>query len=97
MKYMVLSVLLLSAVMVLAAPGVSASTGRRGGNCEDCPMASLAAARRAEIRQQLEALKTSGATGEEIREFKAGVLAEYGVEMPEGRHGRGRNRQRRGK
>ncbi len=99
MKYMVLSALLLSAVMVLTAPGASASTGRRGGNCEDCPMSSLTAAERASIRQQLEALKDSGATGEEIRDFKAGVLDEYGVEMPEGRHdrGRNRNRQKRGK
>ncbi len=97
MKYMVLSVLLLSAVMVLAAPGASASPGRRGGNCEDCPMSSLTAAQRAEIRRQLEALKSSGATGEEIRDFKAGVLEQYGVEMPEGRKGRGRNRQKRGK
>ncbi len=97
MKYMVLSVLLLSAVMVLAAPNASASPGRRGGNCEDCPMASLTAAERASIRQQLGALKDSGATGEEIRDFKAGVLEEYGVKMPEGRKGRGRNKQNRGK
>lgn len=95
-KYTVLSVLLLSAVMVLAAPGAVAS-GRKGGNCEDCPMSSLSGAQRAEIRQQLKALKGSGATGEEIRDFKAGILEEYGVEMPEGRKGRGRNRQKRGK
>ncbi len=97
MKYMVLTVLLLSAVMVLAAPGASAALGRRGGNCEDCPMSSLTTAQRADIRQQLRALKDSGATGEEIRGFKAGILEEYGVEMPEGRKGRGRNRQKRGK
>ncbi len=96
-KYTVMGVLLLSVIMVLAAPGASAAPGRRGGNCEDCPMAGLTTAQRADIRQQLKALKDSGATGEEIRDFKAGVLDEYGVGMPEGRKGRGRNRQKSGK
>lgn len=91
-RYMVAAVFAVS--LILSGASFSSAAGRGGGNCSGCPMSGITAEQKADIRQQLKELKESGATGEEIKAFKAGILEEYGVRMPEGRQNRGRNRKK---
>ncbi len=86
-----------AAALVVSASMNSFASGKGGGGCGDCPMSPLTAEQRTDIRARLSALKESGADGDEIKAFKAGILEEYGVEMPEGRKGQGRNRKGRGR
>ncbi len=94
MKSKTLWTILAAGSLVLSVGTASFASGRGGGNCENCPMSAISRKERAEIRQQLKALKDSGADGEEIKAFKDRVAGEYGVQMPEGRKNRGRNRKK---
>lgn len=95
MKLKSITIAALAAALFFSISSFSFASGRGGGNCKDCPMANITAEQRANIRGQLNALKDSGATGEEIKAFKAEVLNQYGVQMREGQHNRGRLRGKR--
>lgn len=94
MKFRVLTIAALTTAIMFSAAHITFASGRGGGNCENCPMASITKEQRANIRLQLKELKDSGATREEIKAFKAEILSEHGVRMPEGRHNRGRRNKK---
>ncbi len=94
MKSKALWTILAAGSLVFSVSTASLASGRGGGNCKNCPMSAISREERAGIKQQLKALKDSGADGEEIRALKDRIAGEYGVQMPEGRKNRGRNRKK---
>ena len=85
--------LVLAGVLVFTTAAVSFAACRNGKDCGTCSMSALTTEQKAEIQKQLKELKDSGATGEEIKAFKARIAKEYGVQMPEGQKGKGRNKK----
>jgi len=93
MKYKVNKMLVLAGVLVFTTAAISFAACKNGKDCGTCSMAGLTVEQRTEIQKQLKELKDSGATGEEIKAFKARIAKEYGVQMPEGQKGKGRNKK----
>ncbi len=85
--------LVLAGVLIFTTAAVSFAACKNGKDCGKCPMSGLTTEQKADIKKQLKELKDSGATGEEIKAFKASIAKKYGIQMPEGGKGKCMNKK----